>query len=126
MRPLEIVQESVREIEKLTYSLYQCTPKVEYRGNQDCVLDYIPRHVKYMVRELLKNAFRSTVERHVSRSNFVASQATVPHITVELQQGDRHVIIKISDLGGGMSKRMQKEAWKYGWTTVNASYALTE
>lgn len=64
-------------------------------------------------RELLKNAFRSTVERHLSRQG-----GELPHVAVELQQGDIHVIFKISDQGGGMPKRLQREAWQYGWTTV--------
>merc|ERR1719468_1009661 len=67
MRPLEIVQDTARDILHLCQSLYGCSPEVEYRGNLDCVLDYIPRHVIYMVRELLKNAFRSTIERRLAR-----------------------------------------------------------
>ncbi|CAJ1383354.1 unnamed protein product [Effrenium voratum] len=123
MQPLKIVQEIAGELTPLTRSLYGCAPEVEYRGNPDCVLDYIPRHVKYMVRELLKNAFRSTVERHLSRSTV---SDPLPHVAVELQQGDIHVIFKISDQGGGMPKRMQREAWKYGWTTVNTDRSYRE
>lgn len=123
MRPLKIVQEIAGELRSLTHALYGCAPEVEYRGNPDCVLDYIPRHVKYMVRELLKNAFRSTVERHLSRST---TTDALPHVAVELQQGDIHVIFKISDQGGGMPKRVQREAWQYGWTTVDSSKSYSE
>lgn len=121
MRPLGIVQEIVSEISDLTSSIYGCAPDVEYRGNVDCDLDYIPRHVKYMVREILKNAFRSTVERHKSRSSVSDNSHDIPPVVIELQQGDIHVIIKISDQGGGMSKTIQQEAWQYGWTTVAAN-----
>lgn len=119
MRPLKIVQDICDEIIKLTRSIYGCAPDVEYRGNPDCVLDYIPRHVKYMVREILKNSFRSTVERHKDKQN-------IPPVVVELQQGDIHVIIKISDQGGGMSKTVQQEAWQYGWTTVKSEADQSE
>merc|ERR1712110_1040360 len=37
---------------------------------------------------------------------------------VEFQKGDFHVIIKISDQGGGMPKPVQKQVWQYGWTSV--------
>jgi len=120
MRPLEIVQDTARDILHLCQSLYGCSPEVEYRGNLDCVLDYIPRHVIYMVRELLKNAFRSTIERRLARGGARRSpdDLEIPKVAVELQQGDIHVVIKISDLGGGMPKHVQKEAWQYGWSTI--------
>jgi [3-methyl-2-oxobutanoate dehydrogenase (acetyl-transferring)] kinase len=119
MRPVGIVQDIASEIISLTRSLYGTAPALEYRGNLDCVLDYIPRHVEYMVREIIKNAFRSTVERHRHRDN-------IPPVVVELQQGEIHVIIKISDQGGGMSKKFQQEAWQYGWTTVASNGGLDE
>eukprot|EP00928_Gymnodinium_smaydae_P058846 TRINITY_DN42058_c0_g1_i1.p1 TRINITY_DN42058_c0_g1~~TRINITY_DN42058_c0_g1_i1.p1 ORF type:complete len:421 (+),score=78.34 TRINITY_DN42058_c0_g1_i1:59-1264(+) len=121
IRPLEIVKESVSEISNLTRMIYGVAPEVEYRGNHDCVLDYIPRHVKYMVREILKNAFRATVDRHLARGN-----GPLPPIVVEFQQGDAHAIIKISDHGGGMSKQLQELAWQYGWTTAERDTTLNE
>jgi len=114
MTPLEVVRELGDELARLTRCLYGCAPEVEFRGNLDCVLDYIPRHVKYMLRELLKNAFRATVDRHLEKG---MSDSAVPPIVVELQQGDVHVIFKISDQGGGMPKKIQQRAWDYGWTS---------
>lgn len=113
MRPFDMIQELVPEVTELCRSLYGCAPNVEYQGNLDCVLDYIPRHVKYMVRELLKNAFRATVERQKERGG-----TDLATIVIELQQGDIHVLVKISDEGGGMMKRLQRKAWKYGWSTA--------
>jgi len=125
MRPLGIVQDLAGELTELTKHLYGCAPEVEYRGNPDCILDYIPRHVKYMVRELLKNAFRSTIERHLTRLKHGVDEP-LPRVAVELQQGDIHVIIKISDQGGGLPKRVQREAWRYGWTTVDLMKSQSE
>ncbi|CAK0897111.1 unnamed protein product [Prorocentrum cordatum] len=122
MRIMDVVCELASELVDLATAVYGVAPEVRYRGDQDVVLDYIPRHVKYMVRELLKNAFRATVERHLERG----VQAGVPPVVVELQQADGHVIIKISDRGGGLSKRVQREAWQYGWTTVRPRSGLRE
>lgn len=116
MRPLHLVQALASDLLRLTQNIYGCSPEVEYRGNLDCVLDYIPRHVSYMVQEVLKNALRATVERHQSNGHGFTD---LPPVVVELQKGDVHVIIKISDQGGGMPKRMQQEAWQYGWTTAS-------
>lgn len=119
MRPFNIVEDIVDDLTKLTHSLYGFSPMVEYRGNFACILDYIPHHVKYMMRELLKNAFRSTCERHQFKTDRNGNlQADVPPVAVEFQQGDHHVIIKISDHGGGMPKHLQPYAWQYGWSTV--------
>mmetsp|Transcript_174944 Transcript_174944/g.560996 ORF Transcript_174944/g.560996 Transcript_174944/m.560996 type:complete len:396 (+) Transcript_174944:145-1332(+) len=119
MRPLNIVQGLASDLTRLTHNIYGCSPEVEYRGNLDCTLDYIPRHVSYMVQEVLKNALRATVERHQSRSQ---SFSDLPPVVVELQKGDVHVIIKISDQGGGMPKKLQQEAWQYGWTTAGEDF----
>jgi len=118
MSPLGIVQGLATDIQRLTDSIYGCSPEVEFRGNLDCTLDYIPRHVSYMMQEVLKNALRATTERHQLRTSGVTAARKLPPVIVELQQGDVHVIIKISDQGGGMPKRLQREAWQYGWTTA--------
>lgn len=120
MSPLQITQKLATHLTDLTYQIYGITPEVEYRGNLDCTLDYIPRHVSYMIQEVLKNALRATVERHqMQTGGSVFGRQDIPPVIVELQKGDVHVIIKISDQGGGMTKAMQQEAWQYGWTTVN-------
>jgi len=117
LMPLTVVENLAATLTNLTQSLYGYCPEVECRGNLDCSLDYVPRHVVFMVRELLKNAIRATAERH--RTNLRKdSSAKLPPVVVELHKGDIHVIIKISDQGGGMPKHVQKDAWQYGWTTV--------
>merc|ERR1719188_1130061 len=110
MRPSLLVRSLADPLVQLTASVYGEAPTLEYRGNPDTWLDYIPRHVGYMLRELLKNALRATVERHLDLS------PRIPPVAVELQQGDVHVIIKISDHGGGIPKSLQQEVWQYGWT----------
>jgi len=117
MRPLSITMDCADELKKLVKQIYGVTPDVEFRGNLDCTLDYIPRHVSYMIQEVLKNALRATVEWHLQACPGPSS-IDVPPVMVELQKGDVHVIIKISDQGGGMPRKMQEEAWQYGWTTV--------
>ncbi|CAE8587145.1 unnamed protein product, partial [Polarella glacialis] len=78
--------------------------------------------------EMLKNACRATTERHIRSGRQGAGydirsgrlDAKIPNVVVELQKGDVHVIIKISDQGGGMPKKLQEEAWEYGWSTANS------
>mmetsp|Transcript_57597 Transcript_57597/g.151591 ORF Transcript_57597/g.151591 Transcript_57597/m.151591 type:complete len:430 (-) Transcript_57597:116-1405(-) len=130
MRTIDVVKGLESLLTNLTKNVYGETPEVKYRGNINCELDYIPRHVNFMVRELLKNALRATVERHRNSGGSwgdslgrrfggadAARPSRMPPVSVELQKGDVHVIIKISDQGGGMPKAVQRQAWQYGWST---------
>ncbi|CAE7252414.1 Bckdk [Symbiodinium sp. CCMP2592] len=120
MSPHRIIQELSNEITRLTEAIYGVAPEIEFRGNMSCTLDYIPRHVQFMCQELLKNAVRATTERHKPRDRQIGfASPAMPKVVVELQKGDVHVIIKISDQGGGVPKKVQDEAWQYGWTTAD-------
>jgi len=125
--PYEIVESLTETFVRLTRSVYGVAPEVEIRGNLSCTLDYIPQHVSFMVQELLKNALRATVERHCSETvrNGSGKSRTIPPVVVELQKGDFHIIIKISDQGGGMTKKMQQQAWQYGWTSVRQETSIS-
>eukprot|EP00434_Breviolum_minutum_P013989 symbB.v1.2.012337.t1/scaffold826.1/size159518/4 len=124
LSPLQVFQDLSNEITRLTEAIYGVAPDIEFRGNLACTLDYIPRHVQFMGQELLKNAVRATTERHRPRDDlggigFTSRSESIPKVVVEVQKSDVHVIIKISDQGGGMPKRIQEEAWQYGWTTAD-------
>jgi len=119
--PLPIIKSLADDLRDLTYSIYGKSPDIQFRGNLSCTLDYIPSHVQVIIREVLKNALRATVERHDKKvkNGGAAQDALLPPVVVELQKGDFNMIVKISDQGGGMPKTMQKEAWQYGWTSVD-------
>lgn len=114
LRPAQVLHTLTPILSRITRRAYGFSPEVDLRGNLNASLEYIPQHVQFMVRELLKNALRSTAERHQERRHLDG----IPPVVVELQKGDFHVIIKISDQGGGMTKGVQKEAWQFGWTSV--------
>ena len=120
LSPLQVFEEMGKDITRLTEAIYGRAPEIEFRGNLTCTLDYIPRHVQFMGQELLKNAVRATTERHqgAARLGFGSQPESIPKVAVEVQKGDVHVIIKISDQGGGLPKKIQEEAWQYGWTTA--------
>lgn len=120
LSPLQVIEDLAEQLRSLTTEIYGASPEIVFRGNLDCTLDYIPRHTQYMIQELLKNAIRSTVERHGARCPEELHSSSLPPVVVELQKGDVHVIVKVSDQGGGMSKEAQKEAWQYGWTTAGS------
>jgi len=124
LSPHKMLKAHSESLIKLTRSVYGCSPQVEFRGNLACTLDYIPRHLTFVVQEVLKNALRATVERHLP-PHTEPWMVTLPDVIIELQKGDYYVIIKISDQGGGMPKKMQNEVWQYGWTTAEEEEDIT-
>lgn len=122
LRPASFIQNLIPGLTSLTKLLYGFSPDVVMQGNLMASLDYIPGHVSFMCRELLKNALRSTAERHGDRRHL----SGVPPVVVEMQKGDVHIIIKISDQGGGMPKDVQREAWRFGWSSVPALFEHPE
>lgn len=100
----------IEPLTRITRGVYGFSPSVTCAGNLDCTLDYIPLHVRYMVQEVMKNALRATAERH--------GPIDTPPVSVEIQKGDVHVLIKISDQGGGIPQHLQQHVWEYGWTTA--------
>lgn len=124
-----IARDLADELMGLTSQAYGASPEIVFRGNVDCTLDYIPGHAFFMLNEVLMNAMRATVERHLvpmpsgscDKLGFgKLRSASLPSIVVELQRGDRHVIVKVSDQGGGLSKESQRDAWRYGWSTATS------
>jgi signal transduction histidine kinase len=68
LKPAELINrcgEFVAEICELQYGV---RPKWEINGEPDTTFVYVPMHLEYIVTELLKNAFRATIE-HCGTSN---------------------------------------------------------
>eukprot|EP00299_Pterocystis_sp_00344_P007336 c232_g1_i1.p1 GENE.c232_g1_i1~~c232_g1_i1.p1 ORF type:complete len:368 (-),score=84.87 c232_g1_i1:126-1229(-) len=95
---------------------YGHAPKVVYEGNLDMTFTYIPAHVYYVLFELLKNSFRAVCERHRS--------GTLPPVKVVFAEGKRDVCVKISDVGGGISREGMAQMWNYTYSTAKISQKL--
>lgn len=92
---------------------YGSAPAVTIRGQTDTCFQYIPIHLEYIACELLKNAFRATVEesRRLGRS-------THPPIDITVSKEHDTVGIRIRDAGGGIAPEQVDMIWKYSYTTV--------
>eukprot|EP00536_Pseudo-nitzschia_multiseries_P017251 jgi/Psemu1/248025/estExt_Genewise1.C_14510011 len=74
---------------------------------------YVPHHLHYMVGELLKNACRATVKRHIQSG----SKEKIPPIKIVIVKGVEDVTIKIADRGGGIPRSKMSEIWKFAHST---------
>eukprot|EP01062_Namystynia_karyoxenos_P040718 TRINITY_DN29662_c0_g1_i1.p1 TRINITY_DN29662_c0_g1~~TRINITY_DN29662_c0_g1_i1.p1 ORF type:complete len:511 (+),score=184.55 TRINITY_DN29662_c0_g1_i1:107-1534(+) len=110
--PAEVVRSTADMVSGLCSEEFGIAAPVEMAGDVDTSLLYIGGHLSYVVRELLKNAMRATVER---AGGFDAEEVPAVRVTVTAAPaGD--VWISIADQGGGMAPAKLARAFGYGVT----------
>lgn len=95
-------------------------PEVEIIGNTSCTMSYIPSHLYYIMFELLKNSMRAVAEHHGSDEDDVE----LPPIKIIIGAGKESddVVIKVSDLGGGIPRSHNKRIFNYLFTTAAPAF----
>lgn len=123
-------------------------PRWEIDGDPDTTFAFVPNHLEYIVTELLKNAFRATVESGMTREPVVITVAPEPpaerkagaaggpdDVRLGVPQDERGrftsdairplddnapgVTIRIRDRGGGINPDILPNIWSYSFTTVS-------
>jgi signal transduction histidine kinase len=118
------------------------------KGHVDTTLAHVPTHVEYILTELLKNAFRATVENGKEREAVEITIAAAPDVKGEPITETTHtsimnssppdpssaaaaaatptplpsipgVTIRIRDRGGGISPENLPNIWAYSFTTFS-------
>ncbi|KAL2021298.1 hypothetical protein VTK56DRAFT_7269 [Thermocarpiscus australiensis] len=126
---------------------YGVRPRWIVDGEPDTTFAFVPMHLEYIITELLKNAFRATVENGMNREPVVITIAPEPpEVKPPPSQGqvrldppkesrgafDRDAIaplddnapgvtIRIRDRGGGISPEVLPHIWSYSFTTFSES-----
>ena len=126
----------VSEICELTYGV---RPSLTIDGDVQATMVYVPMHLEYIITELLKNAFRASIEKAFERQPIEVTIATAPqsnnvtskpHILMNntdqnpaktaLGSPAAHgVTIRIRDKGGGIAPECYANLWNYGFTTFS-------
>jgi signal transduction histidine kinase len=126
--------EFVGEICELRYGV---RPSLVVNDESDTTFAYVPVHLEYIITELLKNAFRATIEsrRPGDRDRChpivitIAPAPPGPPIVAPgssgiLPQSDDsapRIAIRIRDRGGGVSPENLPKIWSYSFTTFSPS-----
>ncbi|KAK3318274.1 branched-chain alpha-ketoacid dehydrogenase kinase [Apodospora peruviana] len=122
---------------------YGVRPQWVVDGEPDTTFAFVPMHLEYIVTELLKNAFRATVENGMNREPVVITIAPEPPDVKPQQPGvglslpaesrgafDADAIaplndnapgvtIRIRDRGGGIEPEVMPHVWGYSFTTFS-------
>ncbi|KAK4121729.1 alpha-ketoacid dehydrogenase kinase [Parathielavia appendiculata] len=148
LRPASIIDscgDFVAEICELNYGV---RPRWIVDGEPDTTFAFVPMHLEYIITELLKNAFRATVENGMNREPVVITIAPEPpevkpppplqgqvHLRppkesrgafnrdaiAPLDDNAPGVTIRIRDRGGGIGDDVLPHIWSYSFTTFSES-----
>lgn len=97
-----------RDLARIAYGSSCVLPDIVLQGHLEATLPYILSHLQYIVGELLRNSIQAVIERRAGQSG------PVPPIQVLICEAPQHVIIRISDQGGGIPKDILPDLWSFG------------
>eukprot|EP00397_Hematodinium_sp_SG-2012_P013932 GEMP01014157.1.p1 GENE.GEMP01014157.1~~GEMP01014157.1.p1 ORF type:complete len:566 (+),score=101.65 GEMP01014157.1:66-1763(+) len=109
----EEVEEVVRDVKVACERFYGEAPAVTVRSLGDQWFPFFHHYLYYIVNEIVKNAARASVEYARKQKE------PIPTITITISTfpGD-DLVLKVSDQGGGVPKKLQKQIWSYLFTTA--------
>ncbi|KAF1945535.1 alpha-ketoacid dehydrogenase kinase [Clathrospora elynae] len=106
----EIVEDcgkTMQELIKRAYGSNVDIPEIKVYGHLDATFPYILSHLEYIIGELLRNSIQAVIEQRKSKD------AGLPPIEVLICETAQHVIIRISDQGGGISNEVLPYLWSF-------------
>ena len=78
LKPARIVDHCANVVGEICELKYGVRPTVVINGEPDYELAHVPVHLEYIITELLKNAFRATVETGMARESIEVTIAPLP------------------------------------------------
>ncbi|KAF8652746.1 hypothetical protein AX16_004243 [Volvariella volvacea WC 439] len=127
--PKKMIEMCGSFVADLCNASYGITPEIRVDGHTTATFAYVPVHLEYILTEVLKNAFRATVEHH-SRSN--GPMLPPIHITLSPPPPRTHdtivdpafFSIRIRDQGGGVSREHMQRIFSYAFTTAGRDESI--
>jgi len=110
--PRALVEKSARMVTRLCVDKYGISPNLKLDGHTNVTFPYLSLPLEYILPELLKNAFRATIENH-------RDSPVLPDVTVTIALNDRDCIIRIRDRGGGIPHELCEKIFDYHFSTVS-------
>lgn len=140
LKPAQVIESCAGFVADICELRYGIRPQLCIDGEPDTTFASVPMHLEYIVTELLKNAFRATIENK-SREPIVATIAPEPPLkqqpgevpTIRSADEERGqfraagiqplddnapgVTIRIRDRGGGIPPDVISNIWSYSFST---------
>jgi len=106
--PNDFIQSTANNLRKVFESIYGNAPDVTIDGHRHCTFPYLITAIQYIVPEILKNAFKATIEHHQKKLS-----KEMPPVNVTISVNTNDLILRITDRGGGMPKSLLKKIFDY-------------
>lgn len=140
LKPATVVESCAGFVADICELRYGIRPLLYINGEPDTTFASVPMHLEYIVTEMLKNAFRATIENK-SKEPVVVTIAPEPPLpnndipSIKSAESDRGqfrsnaikplddnapgVTIRIRDRGGGIPPDVVPNIWSYSFTTFS-------
>lgn len=137
-KPSTILSQTANFVGGICELKYGQVPHIEFDNGlegQEVTLPYIPVHLEYIFTELLKNAFRATVEFQGnsekgqnglldSNDKDIAPDQqnrsdSLPPVLITIVKTSTGAIIRIRDRGGGIPPNLESSIFEYSFSTFD-------
>ena len=82
-------------------------PDINIQGHLGATFPYVLSHLEYIIGELLRNSVQAVIQANKG------SSAKAPPIEVLICEAPQHVVIRISDQGGGIPRDILPFLWSF-------------
>lgn len=109
----EVVSRCGKQVQALAGAAYgpsTILPEIKLEGHLDATFPYILNHLEYIIGELLRNSIQAIVEK---QKQGPSPPSTPPPIEVTVCEAPQHVIIRVSDQGGGIPRDILPYLWSF-------------
>lgn len=97
-------------------------PAIRVDGHLSASFPYILSHLEYIIGELLRNSVQAVIDRQAKlQEKSAAAIEPPPPIEVTICEAQEHVIIRISDRGGGIPREELPYLWSFSKGPQSAS-----
>ncbi|KAK1989329.1 branched-chain alpha-ketoacid dehydrogenase [Colletotrichum cereale] len=105
---------AVQSLARSTYGQDVEVPEIKVEGHLEASFPFILSHLEYIIGELLRNSVQAVVERRQQQHRQGKNKdLKVPPIEVTICEAQQHVIIRISDQGGGIPREELPYLWSF-------------
>jgi pyruvate dehydrogenase kinase 2/3/4 len=109
----EVVSRCGKQVQALASAAYgpsTILPEIKLEGHLDATFPYILNHLEYIIGELLRNSIQAIVEK---QKRGPSPPPTPPPVEVTVCEAPQHVIIRVSDQGGGIPRDILPYLWSF-------------
>ncbi len=107
---IERCGEAVQALARSAYGPDVRMPEIKIDGHLDATFPYILSHLEYIVGELLRNSVQAVIEKDQRGSD---RSKPLPPIEVTICEAQQHVIVRVSDQGGGIPRDIMPYLWSF-------------